>query len=311
MFGARSAYTWTGATWAQTGGRAYNTPTLGSEILTNPDFESGITSWSVFGAGTLSSDATIAQNGASSARLTMDGSGSSGGIRQSHATTVGAWYSGRLYVRGNTLAANAWYLSWAGDLYATSYSNGSWISLPFTVRAAATLAFLNGYVYPTSASNAGAIWNMDNASVKNLTIATLPATVVGSAADLTVTAKPYAVTTGTQAGVISHLDSAVSLANFIIAYHDRTTVKLDKCVAGTYTNLISVTVAFTQDAVIEIRRPSGNTFQLWYGGTQRGTDQTVSDAGIISNTLYGLFSTYSANQFSEFTLGGVAIPFGF
>jgi hypothetical protein len=71
-----------------------------------------------------------------------------------------------------------------------------------------------------------------------------------------------------------------------------------------------VTVAFSANAQIEIRRPSGNTFQLWYSGTQRGTDQTVADAGIISNTRYGLFSTHT-NEFSEFSLGGVVIPFQF
>ena len=109
--------------------------------------------------------------------------------------------------------------------------------------------------------------------------------------------------------MVSLLDSVASPANFLLAYHDGATVKFEKCVGGTYTNLVSISVAFSAGAQLEIRRPSGNTFQVWYNGSQIGTDQTVNDAGIISNTRYGLFSTYDGNTVSEFSLGGTRIPF--
>ena len=45
----------------------------------------------------------------------------------------------------------------------------------------------------------------------------------------------------------------------------------------------------------------GNNVSAYYNGTQVGTTQTVSDAGIVSNTRHGLFSTYAANTFAGYT----------
>lgn len=283
LFLSVGGYTWTGATWALSGGRAFNTPTLGSELVANNGFDSD-TIWFKEAGWTIGSGVA------------------------SHTGAISAIYQA-------VLTSGQWHRI---DFDVSAYTSGNVYMLMGGSTLGPNRTAIGSYVQTGRSAGAGAgagstgTASVDNITAKRITLSTIPATVVGIAGQ-TVTAKPYAITNGTQSGVISHLDSAASPANFIIAYHDGTGVTLDKCVGGTWSNVIPrVTVAFASDAVIEIRRPSGNTFQLWYGGTQRGTDQTISDAGIISNTRYGLFSTYSANTFSDgLTLDGVLIPFRF
>lgn len=287
---------WTGATWTLDGsGRAYNTPTLGAELLTNGNFAS----WSGDNpvGWTLSSTenaANFVTEVSEQARIVAD---SFWGIRQS-VTAVGGWYQFGLDV--NAIVVNTVRIDSSG-VAVTSYSS--------TGNKLATARFPGTYFGIYRGSSGVCDFTVDNVSVKALTLSTTLATVTGTANDQTAAAKIHTLTTGTQAGVVSLLNSVSSPTNFLIAYHDGTNVKLDKCVAGTYTSLISTAVAFSSNAPIEIRRPSGNTFQLWYNGVQRGTDQTVSDAGIINNLRYGLFSTYAGNLFSEFSLGDYVVPF--
>lgn len=89
-------------------------------------------------------------------------------------------------------------------------------------------------------------------------------------------------------------------------------IRLSKQVNGAFTTIVNLTsVTFVQDALLEIRRPSGNTFQLWYNGTQVGTDVTVSDASVINNTLFSMISLHPTTLISEFQINGVKVPFRF
>ena len=257
MFAVAGGGGLTGATWALDGsGRAYNEPTLGSELVTNGDFSSATgwtTTWTISG-------------GAAST------SGNSRALQRSIGAVVGAWYQIGFDVL--TYTTGFWYLSAAGlQGVSVTLSNTVANNLAVTVRAASTadLRFI-------SDGSAGWTGTIDNVSAKSIVPSTTLATVTGNANNQTAAAKIHTLTTGTQAGVVSLLDSASNPQNFLLAYHDGTNVRLDKCVSGVYTNLITTAVAFTSLAQIEIRRPSGNTFQLWYGGSQRGTDQTVNDA---------------------------------
>lgn len=290
MFAVASGGGLVGATWALDGsGRAYSMPTLGSELVVNGDFSS---------AAGWSTTWTISSGVAST-------SGNSRSLQRPIGATVGAWYQIAFDVLSYT--TGFWYLSAAGfQGLSVTLPNTVANTLTRVVRATSTadLRFI-------SDGSAGWTGTIDNVSTKAITLPTTLATITGSSTNLTAAARIHTLTTGTQAGVVSLLDSASNPQNFLLAYHDGTNVRLDKCVAGVYTNLITTAVAFTGGAQIEIRRPSGNTFQLWYGGSQCGTNQTVNDASIISNTIYGLFSTFSGNLFSEFSLGGAVIPFGF
>lgn len=104
-----------------------------------------------------------------------------------------------------------------------------------------------------------------------------------------------------RAGVVANLDDADNPQNFVMAVHDGANAYLIKCVDGTYTTLINIAAAYSAGATIEIRRLANtNTYQLWYDGSQVGTDQAISDEGIVSNTLHGYVNTYSGNTLSNF-----------
>jgi hypothetical protein len=302
-----AANVWTGATWAVSGSNAYNTPTLGSELLTNGDMELD-SSWTDFATPTANERSSAqVRSGTYSRRWVSDGIGD-GILSANFSMSAFVWYclEGWLYTASLaiTIARNNGAVA---DFTQTLTPGGTWTPIRMGVRAISS----GSNAIRIQASTAGAANEhfADDFSVKAISLPSLFATIAGASSNQTAAAKIATLTTGIQSGVVALLDSASNPQNFLIAYHNGTSVLLDKCVAGTYTNLITTTVAFTANAQIEIRRPSGNTFQLWYNGTQRGTDQTVSDAGIISNTRYGLFSTHSANTFSEFSLDGVVIPF--
>ena len=141
---------------------------------------------------------------------------------------------------------------------------------------------------------------LDDYSVKALTLSTLFASVVAGSANV-VADVDVVLTADTQAGLVLNLDSAASPANFVVAYHDGVNAKLDKCVAGTWTSVISAAATYSSGATLRVVK-DGTSYTLFYNGAKVGSTSTISDAGIISNTLVGLFSTYSGNTLDAFTV---------
>lgn len=297
-----SSSPWTGATWVVDGnGRAYNVPLFSSQQLLN----SGFTAWS--GDNPTS---WLVQGESGSDPMVTEVSGAARIYTSSTQVLLGQNING---------AAGRWYelvfeqtARVAGYLSIRSYLDGA---LPNITVLPTTVGTLTANWRSTDAgfnfkrAVAPTDVTVDNCTLRELLPSSLFATVT-SASPTSVTAKINALTAYAFAGVVGWLDSATRPANYIVAYHDNNgTVRLDKCVSGTFTNLLSVSVAFSSDAEIEIRRPSGNTFQLWYGGTQRGADQTISDAGIIDNTRFGMFSLRSDNTFTECRIDSILIPF--
>lgn len=136
-------------------------------------------------------------------------------------------------------------------------------------------------------------------AAKKLTLSSLLSTRAYASADCDLSAA-VTRTAGTQAGLVARLDSATSPANFIIAYLDGAgNVKCDKVVAGTYTNVISGAVTYVAGATLRLVC-NGNSVSAYYNGTQVGTTQTVSDAGIVSNVRHGKFSTYASNVLASY-----------
>lgn len=84
---------------------------------------------------------------------------------------------------------------------------------------------------------------------------------------------------------------------------------LTKYVNDARTALIAATaITFVANAPCELRRlPSTNTFQVWYNGVQVGTDQTVSDAAIINNNLYGFVGLSNLALVTDLKLDGMSI----
>ncbi len=148
-------------------------------------------------------------------------------------------------------------------------------------------------------ASGNAIATLDNASVKRLTFSSLLSARAYASPDCDLSAA-VTRTAGTQAGLCARLDSASSPANFIIAYETGAgRVRVDKCVAGVYTNIIDDAVTYAAGRVLRLVC-SGNDVSAYYNGAQVGSTVTVSDAGIVSNVRHGLFSTYAANTFTNY-----------
>lgn len=133
----------------------------------------------------------------------------------------------------------------------------------------------------------------------------------GQVSGKTAATKIFYTDTSGYAGVVSHVDNPFKPSNYVAAYHDGTNARLEKCVDTVFTSLIMIPVAFVPDAKIEIVRISSNRFQLFYNGVQVGANQTINEASIINNTLYGLCATTKVARFSEFTCDGVINRFNF
>lgn len=149
-------------------------------------------------------------------------------------------------------------------------------------------------------SDAAGDGTIDNVFIKALTLNTLFNVRTGASMPASVIATGT-ITANAPSGVCYGLDSISAPTNVIIATHDGgTAVKLEKLVAGTWTTVLSTTASYVAGVLPQIKYTGGTTFQLFYNGTQRGADQTISDAG--TGTLHGVISTYSSNTITGVTV---------
>jgi len=306
-----------GANWAVAGNEAVNSPVGGAEILANPgmegvyDDESGggggtinvAPNWNNFGCetngtDTLDKEIVIVHGGLAAQKCDVD-----------------ALYLEAVATSVNVMAANTWYLvsAWFYNAAGTPYLLDSGGGLDFLIDATngAVWAQVLGTGRASVARKLATVgrtqvagrttWYIDDASVKALTLSDLIACVEAGRADVVASVELDTVVKFTQAGLIVNLDDEAMPANFVVAYHDGTNCRLDKCVAGTYTSVINAAVAYAAGATIQVQK-SGTSYKLYYNGAQVGVTSTISDAGIINNTKHGLFSTYSGNQLDDFSL---------
>lgn len=289
--------------WTIASGAAACTPTLGAELLTDGGVENwasttDLTSWTevLAGTSTVNQETTTKHGGSNAARLDVDSSNSNVSIRQSVATTVGAWYLASAWIRASAAGKTADLTLGASGNYVVNPGT-NWVQYFYVMRATATshtLAVSRG----TAAS---ASIYVDDISVKALTLSDLFASILFSSADVTIQDAVTRVA-GCQAGVVLNLDNPASPANFVIGYLDGAgNCVLNKCVGGTYTNVITGAVTYVAGQLVKAIK-SGTSYSLWYNGVQIGTTQTISDAGVIANRYHGMFSTNSGNSLDSFSL---------
>lgn len=226
------------------------------------------------------------------------------------------------------VAAGARYYSTVGTYFALSKAGvlvaASWVQSVFDLRTLTTGEFrLANWVPTTNYAAAGVITRTDraastdvvlargntsgandfvlaSASAKRLTLASLLSTRAYAAADCDLSAA-VTRTANSQAGWCIGLDNPANPQNFIIGYENgQGRVKVDKCVAGVYTNLIDAAVSYAAGRIIRGVRV-GNAVSCYYNGAQVGATVTVADAGIVNNKNHGLFSTYAANTFANYS----------
>lgn len=270
---------WTGATWAISGNKAVNTPTLGVDLIVNGGFGAD-TNWTKGTDWTIAGGVAAKAAGAVSSNLTQA------------IVTVGQWYRIVWTVATYT----------AGSFFALFASSGN----PAPARTA-----LGSYLDTARVSvgnvagvraNSPANGTVDNVSVRQITLATLFATQDYGHATVDALATGT-VLLGTQAGVVVNLDNPANPQNLVVGFHDGLNVKLEKMVGGVWTNLISTAVTLVANVLPQVYRvPATNTYRLFYNGIQRGADITIADAGIIGNTNHGIISSYEGNQIDSFSI---------
>jgi hypothetical protein len=289
---------WTGATWTISGNKVINTPTLTGNLITNGNMETGDppTGWTVTSNAVLDGVADERTGGAGSQSLSVvNGAVSVGAARQSMTHAAHTWIrlSGWLKLVTGTTCSLRLLTSGFGDVCVMSRPETSWTQWIGAGRVTTTNGIVASY---NGQSSLGNEHRSDDIEAYPLTLSHLFATIPATKSDVTCGVLAT-LDTYMQGGVVVNLDSAASPANFVIGYYNRATGKalLERCVAGTYdaTPLINITKTYVAGAEVKVIK-SGTTYQLYYNGAQVGTDQTISDAGIISNTIHGMFTTGGA-----------------
>jgi len=280
---------WTGG--AISSNKNVITPTLGSELwdADAAAFTSGTYAWVVRGSNTIANVGNTLQT-----TYVNDSLGSQNWFSNTYDLssdlTIGNWYGFSVDASINTGSANL-EIS-AGPVVSAPITSATPVSIPMTFRSThATGNYIIGKNF-----SAGEITTYDNLSLKPLTLSSLFSSVSTSDADVIADAN-VTLTAGTQAGLVLNLDSTSSPANFIIVYHDGTSVKVDEAVAGVYTNKQSTTVALGAGALRVIRE--GTKLRVYLNNALVGAELTMT---ANTNTKHGLFSTYSGNSFDDFTL---------
>ena len=295
---------WTGGSDA--GGVMTITPSLGSGLIDgdtlNGNMETGSppTGWTLQNGATLSSDADERTGGSGTKSLgTIRGTGHIVAT-QPFSTTTGIWYLldfwGKSSAPGMAIQTN----------FATiSDGSATWKNIRTTGRAPNVNGVANLYNYDTG----GGKVNYDDISVKPLILSSLFSSVSTSDSDVIADANITEVEQGVQAGVALNLNSATTPTEGVVAYLTRTnattgaTVTLDKfTTATTWTNVQAATaVTYSAGATLRVIK-DGTKYRVYYNNALVGSEQTISDATLIDNTIHGLFSTYSTNSFDNFTL---------
>lgn len=276
-------------------------PALGAEKISNGNFETWVSatdagSWgeSASGGSSVNREAASVHGGTYAARIDFDASANAY-MSQASNLANNEWCLVESWMR-TSASGKTMYIALGAVTGKTRDPGTTWTQYFDVLRTAAN----NPSLTLAKVSAASASIYFDDVSVKAITLASMFS--VRSYGTHTTTKVGVTIMAGTRAGVVCNLDSATSPANFVIASHDGSLCRLTKCVAGTYTELISTSVAYAPGAYVEIRRPvGGDIWQLYYNGSKVGADQTISDAAIKAATLAGLFNTFSSNQLSGFS----------
>lgn len=285
------------------------TPTLGAELLTDGALENwasatNLTSWgeSVTGTSTITQEAAIVHGGSSAARFTIDASNSAANIQPSSlALTAQGWHRFVVWARA---VSGAPAISFGPKSPPTPGMSLRTLDTTFREYTATRRQGTDtGCIFQRSTATS-LEFVLDDLSIKRITLATCLATakrmnnpnkIVKAALTMGDTNRVY------MGGVAARIDNPLAPQNGLYAYHDGAQVFLDKQVAGVWTNLLAVTAAYAAGAYVEIRC-NGTSVELYYGGTQRGATQTVSDATVISNLWFSRFATENGARLDNLSI---------
>lgn len=271
-----------GSTWRVYSGKAINTPSVGSEMILNGHFNSE-DNWSR-GTGWTINDHVASVSTAGTFALS-----------QNAAILASVWYQIGYNVTAYTSGSITLLVGSDGAFTKDRSATGAYIE---TIRRVSSG---NGVLYIYS--NGGAVASIDDVTIKPVTIGSLFAFLPETQSDVTV--KSACNCTGfSPAGVALSWDN--SRLNGVIGYvTGNNRVRLEKCVAGVWSTLIDGVATYGAGKVVKVVK-SGNSYSLYYGVAgseiQVGATQTVSDAGIVNNTVHGCFASAGAQLQSFFAI---------
>jgi hypothetical protein len=303
------------STWALNLDRIFNAPVpIGSNLITNPDFETGSppSGWSSNGDAVLSS-VTDGQSGSSGTKaIEVTTSTAAAAFAYSPiVSVVGTWYKYSGYVKNvNASGAKLSLTTSDSSTISTSAALGllDWEFVQVSARAVDT--GLRGTVSHSGANLAAGVSIRGNdVELKELVITELIASVETNTPSVFSECSILSYQFGTQIGLCANLNSQVTPTDFILIYLERnssaTTVKIDKCVSGVYTNLASITITYVDGAVLRYstrKIDSDLKIRAYYNNALVGTELTISDASITSNTRHGLFSTMGTSFIDNYVV---------
>lgn len=291
---------WSGATWSVSGGKAINTPTLGSELLTNGELES-IVSWTTGNSASLSTIANPRTGSIGAVSLVLtNGAASQGFAYQQIANSLGKWYRLTGWGRANTTSAQISFRTSSHGVIsvAPTISTTNWTSVIVTGRATTNTSEA---LLQNGGASSGVESRYDDFSVSEIQLFDILSLHTSSTPDV-FAGIDLVVTAGTQAGLALNWDSSSNPQNGVVVTGDGTNVKLEKCVAGVWTTVLSAAVTHSAGMRL-VASKIGTAYRVYITGAT-GTlvgAGTISDAGIVNNTLHGIFSTNEGNTLDNYT----------
>lgn len=280
----------------------------GTNLVGNGNMESGDppTNWVAQNAATLSSQVDERTGGAGTRSLqTVRGTGNATAFRTVSSATTGKWYEWGGWLRNTTSTVGVGFTQ-SNTAYvgivppSPGIASTDWTKISGSVRVTAANPTISAYVHTNGAGR------FDDVEMYELSTASLFSLVEHSSSDVDISAAVTRPASGYwQVGLAARVDSAVNPQNFVVMMSVNTNgthaIHILKCVAGTYTTVQATTVTYVAGARYRLVC-SGNDVSIYYNESQVGTTQVVSDAGIISNTLHGLFSTSADSVFGAIAL---------
>lgn len=286
-------------TFQISGNQVVNTPaTFGAELLTDGDMElAGVANWPDYSTPptTKAKLGGAARSGVQGLQIISNLANE--GAQQQVVSSVGTWLKVVGWGNGvgtGTGRISVTNLSCTGDAV---IANGVWTQS----EHAGYVRVANPTIQLWITTAARQVY-YDDCSIKALTLTELIQSVNCGVPDV-IADVSVTMANNCDTGLILKLDSQASPANFILALltNGGNTCTLHKCVAGTYTQLISTAVTYSAGAILRVIL-DGSAVRLYYNGVQVGTTQTVSDGGIINNVLHGIFSTDAGNVLDNLRL---------
>lgn len=274
-----------GSAWSLVSGVAKCTPTLGvQELALNGSFASGA-NWNASGGWSIGGG------------VATHAAGSAGNLTQ-NVLISGALHSCTFTANktAGTATLPAIYIgAGAGNPFGTPVVSGvgTYTVSGWQVPAGDTIFRIADTVGDLACT-------IDDVSIKQIILSSTLAGMKFSRPNMDVSASVSRIQAN-YVGVFCNVDSLSAPLNGVLCYENGNgKVNLDKIVNGVRSNVATITVTYGAGRIVRVTQ-SGTTYTVYYNGAQiGGTTYTISDAGIISNTYAGLFSTGPGNTILSF-----------